>query len=212
MANVGARCPKVYYAGDEGIMMDYIESGPTDETDLARQIATLHRHKAPMYGDEEDGYLALFPLPKGTSADWKDLWTNYRIRPLAKATAKRLGSSLLAKINEMCDKCTPPIEGACLIHGDLWCGNVVYGKDGAYLIDGSVWYGERGVDLAMMELFGGFGRTFWQQYEALFPIPSEVRATIPYYQVYYLLVHVYLFGSGYVSQTERAVLTALKTM
>jgi phosphatidylserine decarboxylase len=60
-----------------------------------------------------------------------------------------------------------------------------------------VWWGERAVDLAMMTLFGGFPAGFWKLYRVLYPIPPEIERALPRYQVYYLLVHVYFFGSSY---------------
>ena len=88
-----------------------------------------------------------------------------------------------------------------MIHGDLWSGNVVHALDGPTLIDPSAWRGERAVDLAMMSLFGGFQGAM-ERYEQLHPIPKEVHEAIPFYQLYYLLVHVHFFGSSYVSSVR----------
>ena len=49
----------------------------------------------------------------------------------------------------------------------------------------------------MRGLFGGFSDAFWRRYETLYPIPDDVRDALPYYQVYYILVHVHFFGQGY---------------
>ena len=76
---------------------------------------------------------------------------------------------------------------------------------GPALIDPSVWWGERAVDIAMMKLFGGFDRQFWTHYNEIYPIPQDVHEAVPYYQLYYLLVHVLFFGSTYVPAVQTAL-------
>jgi protein-ribulosamine 3-kinase len=65
------------------------------------------------------------------------------------------------------------------------------------------------VDLAMTRLFGGFPRDFHAAYEEEWPLLPDAAARLPLYQLYYLLVHVLLFGGGYVAQAERALQDAL---
>jgi len=68
-----------------------------------------------------------------------------------------------------------------------------------------VFVGDGEVDLAMTELFGGFGRRFYEAYNARQPISREYEAfRRDLYQLYYLLVHVNLFGASY----ERGSLAA----
>ena len=77
--------------------------------------------------------------------------------------------------------------------------------EGAVLIDPSAWIGERAVDLAMMRLFGGFPEQFWHAYETHYPIPRSIKDALPFYQIYYLLVHVHLFGAHYLEQIKTIV-------
>lgn len=45
-----------------------------------------------------------------------------------------------------------------LLHGDLWNGNFLIRQDGKpYLIDPATYYGHSEMDMAMTQLFGGFG-------------------------------------------------------
>jgi fructosamine-3-kinase len=93
-----------------------------------------------------------------------------------------------------------------LLHGDLWNGNVFADPNGRpVLVDPAIYRGHREVDLAMSELFGGFPTGWLQHYHDAAPIAlgyEEVRR--PLYQLYYLLVHVNLFGAGYVGSTLAA--------
>ncbi len=57
----------------------------------------------------------------------------------------------------------------------------------------------------MSELFGGFGSAFYEEYAAVRGISPEYRAyRRDVYQLYYLLVHVNLFGGSYASSSRRA--------
>ncbi len=92
------------------------------------------------------------------------------------------------------------------LHGDLWGGNLLVGPRGEpCLIDPAVYAGHREVDLAMMRLFGGFGTRVFQSYQESYPLQDGHEQRVHLYQLYPLLVHVNLFGSGYVSSVERAL-------
>ena len=104
---------------------------------------------------------------------------------------------------------------AHLLHGDLWGGNVFPGPSGdPVLIDPAVYRGHGEVDLAMTELFGGFGEDFYRAYDEEAGISPEYGAfRRDLYQLYYLLVHVNLFGAQYESRTvasARRVVAALR--
>lgn len=85
-----------------------------------------------------------------------------------------------------------------LLHGDLLSGNVMCVADGApMLIDPAVYFGHREMDLAMMQLFGGFPNAVFDIYDSLLPLDTGWQERIPLYQLYPLLVHVNFFGGSY---------------
>ena len=69
-----------------------------------------------------------------------------------------------------------------------------------WLIDPAVYYGHREADLAMTSLFGGFSKTFYSAYESAFPLVPGYPEREPLYQLYHLLNHLNLFGTGYYRQ------------
>ena len=73
------------------------------------------------------------------------------------------------------------------------------------LIDPAVHGGHREIDLAMMRLFGGFGPRVFAAYEEAFPLPPGHEARVPLYQLYFLMVHVNLFGGSYVASVQQAL-------
>ena len=73
------------------------------------------------------------------------------------------------------------------------------------LIDPAVHGGHREIDLAMMRLFGGFGPRVFAAYDEAFPLPPGHEERVPLYQLYFLMVHVNLFGGSYVASVESAL-------
>jgi fructosamine-3-kinase len=49
----------------------------------------------------------------------------------------------------------------------------------------------------MMQLFGGFGASTYEAYEAVFPLAAGWRERVEWYQLPPLLVHAILFGGSY---------------
>jgi fructosamine-3-kinase len=96
-------------------------------------------------------------------------------------------------------------DGPSLLHGDLWSGNVLATTSGPALVDPAAYFGHREVDLAMADLFGGFDGRFRQAYEAAWPLQPGYARRRDVYQLYYLLVHVNLFGAGYLPATKRTL-------
>ena len=72
------------------------------------------------------------------------------------------------------------------------------GADGVnWLIDPAAHWAHREIDLAMMQLFGGFGSECFAAYDEAFPLADGWRARMRWYQLPPLLVHAILFGGGY---------------
>ena len=82
-------------------------------------------------------------------------------------------------------------------------GNVHVSRAGApVLLDPAVYGGQREIDLAMMRLFGGFGARVFAAYEEAFPCAPGQLERVRLYQLYPLLVHLELFGAGYLGQVR----------
>ncbi len=204
LAAEGVRTPAVYWVAEEGLVMEYLQPGVADWRGLAQTLARLHASGKPDYGSSEPVFLGRFGLPAGSLENWREFWLHFRLLPLLRASRARLGG-LAARLERFVLEFNWPAEGAVLIHGDLWHGNVVMSQQGAALIDPSAWRGERIVDIAMMRLFGGFPEEFWRHYLRLAPLSEELERAIPAYQLYFLLAHVYFFGGGYLASVEKII-------
>jgi len=73
-----------------------------------------------------------------------------------------------------------------------------------------VYYGDREVDIAMTYLFGTFPSTFYQGYEAEWPLSPGHEKRRVIYNLYHILNHYVLFGSGYLTQAQRMIDQILK--
>ena len=123
------------------------------------------------------------------------------------AARKGGGGSLQRKGAELMECCqslfTDYMPPPSLLHGDLWSGNCAFSANGAPLIfDPAVYYGDREADIAMTELFGGFGGDFYAAYNEAWPLDAGYKVRKTFYNLYHIINHFNLFGGGYASQAE----------
>jgi fructosamine-3-kinase len=57
----------------------------------------------------------------------------------------------------------------------------------------------------MTQLFGGFGREFYEAYEAVWPLPASAAGRVELYNLYHVLNHLNLFGPGYLGQAQAII-------
>ncbi len=199
------------HAASSYLVLDYIEEGQRDHdfwSRFGRELADLHRQTCSHFGADTDNFIGLLPQSNQKSKDWVPFYTEQRILPqitLAVSSGKlnnqhaRQAESLCNVLSEIC-----PSEPPALIHGDLWAGNFLCNAQGKpYLVDPSVSYAHREMDLAMSQLFGGFDPMFYQSYQESFSLQPGFDNRSDIYQLYYLLVHLNLFGSAYYGQVTR---------
>lgn len=72
----------------------------------------------------------------------------------------------------------------------------------AVLIDPAISFSNREMDLAMTKLFGGFSGTFYESYNEVFPLENGFEKRVDIYNLYYLMVHVNLFGASYLNDVK----------
>lgn len=99
-----------------------------------------------------------------------------------------------------------PDEPPALIHGDLWSGNYLVTSEGTpCLIDPAVAFAPREMDVAMMHLFGVFSDELFTVYNDSFPLQNGWKERLPIWQLYYLLVHLNLFGRSYLPSVTQII-------
>ncbi|KSU85292.1 hypothetical protein AS030_07235 [Fictibacillus enclensis] len=74
------------------------------------------------------------------------------------------------------------------------------------LIDPAILYGHSEMDLAFTERFGGYSPSFYEAYTYYRPLGQDYEDRKELYQLFYLIVHLNLFGQGYGSSVDRVLL------
>lgn len=203
--------PSVYLVDEHGgvafLLMEFVESKRPDSTDfhlLGGQLARFHQSVNVDFGFTSDGFIGSLSQSNKPHSNWAEFYWQERIYPQLKRAldARLISNRELPSEHVAMDvfQCFFGDVTPVLLHGDLWGGNFLISTDGTpYLIDPAVYYGHSMVDIAMTKLFGGFGAEFYESYYEVIPKPAHYEELVELYQLYYLLVHLNLFGSGYYS-------------
>ena len=187
------------------LILEWIESKRPDNKDfeeLGKQLAALHQYSCKSFGLNHDNFIGSLNQTNKQHLNWTGFYIEERLLPqLHLAKAKGLlnpkeipTTTTMQHFLKSLFKTVKP----SLLHGDLWSGNYLISTNGApYLIDPAVYYGHHEVDIAMTKLFGGFSNDFYKAYHDIIPKDTNTNQRIEIYQLYYLLVHLNLFGSSY---------------
>lgn len=213
------RCPEVVFQAsllEGGVFamenIDISEKGRQEAMPtFGRQLAQLHKNgTATTFGYPTDNFIGGLPQVNNPMENWAEFYYRHRLRPQIQMS---VDSGLLSPwLLDNPDKWIEvvgevyPNEPPALLHGDLWGGNMI-ADSGAnpYLIDPAVYFGHREMDIAMTMLFGGFDHHFYNAYEKEYPLSDGFHSRADLSQLYYLLVHVNLFGKSYVRSTLTTV-------
>ncbi len=187
------------------LLMEFIQAKRPNSTDFQRlgeQLAKLHQNTNSEFGWENSNFIGSLLQSNQKQTDWTTFYLEERIFPqleLAQNQGLMTDKDFpdRSKMYSICQELFQNTKPS-LLHGDLWNGNFVIAENGTpYLIDPAVYFGDVEVDIAMSKLFGGFGEDFYQAYRQVFPVDKYKFQKLDLYQLYYLLVHLNLFGSSY---------------
>jgi len=210
------RVPQPIAAGTAGptafLALEWLDFGHGGrDAALGYALAAMHRHAGPHFGWHRDNTIGTTPQQNAWSDAWPQFFRDRRLAPqLALAASRSHGGALQRNGDRLLAALPALLAGHAptpsLVHGDLWSGNAGRVATGEPVIfDPAVYFGDREADLAMSELFGGFGADFYAAYDDAWPRPDghEVRRTV--YNLYHVLNHLNLFGGGYRSQAEAMI-------
>ena len=179
--------------------------------EMGRNLATMHQcqmSSRSQFGWHQDNTIGSTPQINTWESDWAIFFSTHRIGYQLQLAQSKGGhfpkaAELLANIPQIpIDRHPQP----SLVHGDLWSGNVSFTTTGIPVIfDPATYWGDREVDLALTELFGGFPAAFYQGYNEVYPLDPGYSQRKNLYNLYHILNHYNLFGGSYQSQANQTI-------
>lgn len=208
--------PEVLAAHDDLLALEWIRESPkrpdaATDAEFGRGLALLHRQPSPGFGRRDRRTTGSRALPNERCPTWPEFFATQRLIPLARLAAdeRALTSRSIARLEVVAsslERIVASDEGAVLLHGDLWAGNRLVDASGrSWLIDPAAHGGHREFDLAMMRLFGGFGDACFDAYVTEFPLVDGWSDRCAVHQLAPLVVHAIKFGGGYAAAVDRAL-------
>jgi fructosamine-3-kinase len=197
------------------LVLEYLDltdrSNPKSWIEMGRNLAAMHRHQisdTPKFGWHLNNTIGSTPQVNTWETDWIAFFKNYRIDYQLQLARSKGGhfpkaAQLLATIPQILANHHPHPS---LVHGDLWGGNAGFTTTGNPVIfDPATYWGDREVDLAITELFGGFPAAFYQGYESVYPLDAGYSQRKVLYNLYHVLNHYNLFRGSYQNQANRTI-------
>ncbi|KAL6499315.1 hypothetical protein OROHE_025978 [Orobanche hederae] len=163
--------------GGSYIIMEFIEFGASRGDEVTPQINTW-------------------------TSDWIEFYGMHRLGYQLKLARQHYGDSLIFEKGERLVKNMSPLfDGAviepCLLHGDLWSGNISSDKnDEPVVLDPACYYGHNEAEFGM-SWCAGFEGSFYNSYFEVMPEQCGFEERRDLYMLYHYLNHYNLFGSGY---------------
>lgn len=194
------------------IVLEWLELGHGNTQsweEMGRRLAAMHQWKgSDAFGWDRNNTIGSTPQINSWTADWAKFYAQHRLGYQFQRALRRRGyfpqqERLVAAIPQLLADYKPQPS---LVHGDLWGGNAACTATGEPVIfDPAVYFGDREVDIAMTELFGGFPAAFYRGYNEVFPLNAGYERRKILYNLYHILNHFNLFGGGYGSQANRMI-------
>ncbi|GKA06475.1 protein-ribulosamine 3-kinase, chloroplastic [Tanacetum coccineum] len=205
------RVPKPYKVGalptgGSYIIMEFIEFGSSrgDQAILGRKLAEMHKaaKSEKGFGFHVNNTIGSTPQINTWTSDWIEFYSEHRLTFQLKLAQQQFGdSAIYEKGQRLVKNIGALFEGVtiepCLLHGDLWSGNISSDKNGEpVILDPACYYGHNEAEFGM-SWCAGFGWSFYKAYFEVMPQQPGFEKRRDLYLLYHYLNHYNLFGSGY---------------
>jgi fructosamine-3-kinase len=211
LAKIKAPLPISYGTVDQYsyLILEWLNLSPGNAFswyEMGKQLANMHLSPmGKLYGWERSNFIGNTPQNNYPTEVWADFFAEQRIAhqlKIAKGTFKNTEKTI-EQVRKLLKNHQPTPS---LVHGDLWSGNSGFTSNSEPIIlDPAIYYGDREVDIAMTELFGGYPANFYRGYNSIVPLDIQYQKRKFIYNLYHILNHYNLFGSRYLIQAEQTI-------
>ncbi|KAK9094781.1 hypothetical protein Scep_026250 [Stephania cephalantha] len=171
------RVPRAYKVGalqtrGSYIIMEFVEFGSRpDQSVLGKKLGEMHKAGKSFkgFGFDVNNTIGSTPQINNWKSDWVEFFAEHRLGFQLKLAKEQFGDSTIYEKGERLMKNLGPLfENVaiepCLLHGDLWSGNVSADKDGEpVILDPACYYGHNEAEFGM-SWCAGFGGSFYNSY------------------------------------------------
>ncbi|CAN1157555.1 Protein-ribulosamine 3-kinase, chloroplastic [Linum perenne] len=201
-----------------------------NQSELGRKLAEMHKagKSGKGFGFDVDNTIGSTPQINTWTSDWIEFYAKHRLGYQLKLALDQYGDStiyqkgaliVLAYLNylsvyitklfstgqKLVKNMAPLFDNIviepCLLHGDLWSGNISSDNNGdPVILDPACYYGHSEAEFGM-SWCAGFGGAFYNGYFEVMPKQAGFEKRKDLYMLYHYLNHYNLFGSGYRSSS-----------
>ncbi|KAE9605456.1 putative protein-ribulosamine 3-kinase [Lupinus albus] len=196
--------------GGSFIVMEFIEFGASrgNQSALGRKLGEMHKagKSNKGYGFDVNNTIGSTPQINTWSSDWIQFYGECRLGYQLKLALDQYGDKTIYEKGQRLVKSMGPLFDnvviePCLLHGDLWSGNISSDKNGEpVILDPACYYGHSEAEFGM-SWCAGFGGSFYNSYFEVIPKQPGFEERRDLYMLYHYLNHYNLFGSGYRSSS-----------
>ena len=205
----------VVHMGEEVLLLLEVIDAIRPETKsdfeiMGRGLASLHAETDKTCGFDFPTYLGIFRQDNTRKATWREFYGECRLLDTMKIAveAGKMNAAECATIEKLVGRlpavCPEP-KTFSLLHGDPWLGNLLYNGKELVLIDCSLYYGNREIDLTTVDFFFPVSEHFFRAYEEVFPTEDGFSERADLWKINQWLGHVALYGDKYKEKLWNAV-------
>ncbi|GAV92004.1 Fructosamin_kin domain-containing protein [Cephalotus follicularis] len=192
--------------GGSYIIMEYIEFGASrgNQSVLGKKLAEMHKagKSERGFGFDVDNTIGSTPQINTWTSGWIEFFAEHRLGYQLKLALDQYGDSTIYQKGERLIRNIAPlfeniVIEPCLLHGDLWSGNIASDKNGEpVILDPACYYGHNEAEFGL-SWCAGFGGSFYSAYFEVMSKQPGFEKRRDLYKLYHYLNHYNLFGSGY---------------
>ncbi len=155
-------------------------------------------------------YLGIFRQNNTWKNTWNEFYGECRLLDTLQMAvdAGKMNAEECAVIEKLAAKLpeiSPELKSFSLLHGDPWLGNLLFDGKEPVLVDCSLYYGNREIDLMTVDFFFPVSAHFFDAYEEAFPKEDGFSERAALWKINQWLGHVALYGDKYKEKLWQAV-------